>query len=90
MIENYFWEKGAEKFLIFERNLTFNQRANIVNTIVDFLIESYGTDSTSVQKAVVAVAAVNLFPGLEFQDGESTVSIESFSYSLLILTFHSN
>lgn len=90
MIENYFWEKGAEKCLIFERNLTFNQRANIVNTIVDFLIESYGTDSTSVQKAVVAVAAVNLFPGLEFQDGESTVSIESFSHSLLILTFHSN
>lgn len=75
MIENYFWEKGAEKFLSTDRSLTFSQRTNIVNTIVDFLIESYGVDATSVQKTVVAVAAVALFPGLEFQDGESTVSM---------------
>lgn len=76
MIENYFWEKGAEKFLLFKRNLTYSQRTNIVNTIVDFLIESYGVDATSVQKAIVAVAATALFPGLEFQNGENTVSIE--------------
>lgn len=76
MLENYFWEKGVEKFLSTERNLTFNQRTNIVNTIVNFLIESYGVNATVVQKTMVAVAAVALLPGLEFQDGESTVSIE--------------
>lgn len=76
MIENYFWEKGAEKFLVNDKTLTYTQRTNIVNTIVDFLIESYGIDATMVQKTIVAVAAVALFPGLEFQDGESTVSIK--------------
>lgn len=88
MIENYFWEKGADKFLLKERNLTFNQRTNIVNTIVDFLVECYGVDATVVQRAMVAVAAVALFPGLEFQDGESTVSMELFSCFLLFLTFN--
>lgn len=76
MLENYFWEKNAERFLVKERNLTFTQRTNIINTIVDFLIESYGGDATIVQRTIVAVAAVALFPGLEFLDGESTVSLE--------------
>lgn len=79
MLENYFWEKDAEKFLIKERKLTFSQRTNIINTIVDFLIESYGADATTVQRTIVAVAAVALFPGLEFLDGESTVSMKRIS-----------
>lgn len=75
MIESYFWAKGSEKFLINSRSLSTPQRTNIVNVIVDFMVESFGIDATPVQRAITAAAAVVLFPGLEFRDGDSTVCI---------------
>lgn len=75
MLENYFWAKGAEKFLIKTQKLTFSQRTNIVNTIVDFLIETFGIDVSTVQKTLAAAATIVLFPALRFTRGEGTVSL---------------
>lgn len=81
MIESYFWSKNAGQFLVKNVKLTVNQRTNIVNTIVDFMIQTFGINVTSVQKTLTAAAAVMLFPGLEFKGGESTVSERQyFSY----------
>lgn len=76
MLESYFWAKGAEKFLIKSQKLTFNQRTSIVNTIVDFMIETFSIEVSSVQKTLVAAATIVLFPGLKFADGDGTVSIK--------------
>lgn len=78
MIENYFWAKNADNHLIKDRKLTPNQRNNIVNTLVDFMFESFGTEPSPVQKTITAAAAVTLFPGLDFKDGESTVCCDFF------------
>lgn len=77
MLENYFWAKGLEKFLIKDLKLTFSQRTNIVNTIVDFLIETFGVEVSNVQKTLAAAATVVLFPGLRFEIGDGTVSKNS-------------
>lgn len=74
MLENYFWAKGVGKFLIKDPKLTFSQRTNIVNTIVDFLIETFGIEVTNVQKTLAAAATIILFPGLKFENGDETVS----------------
>lgn len=62
-----------EQYLIKEPKLTNSQRIQIVHTLVDFLIEIFGVNASTVQKTITAVAAIVLFPGLEFKDGESTV-----------------
>lgn len=79
MIENYFWAKNLEQYIIKGRKLTNSQRINIVNTLVDFLFETFGVNPSAVQKAITAAAAIVLFPGLEFKDGESTVCSKSTS-----------
>lgn len=76
MLENYFWAKNAEKFLIKDLKLSFNQRTNIVNTIVDYMIETFGIEVSSVQKTLVAAATIVLFPGLKFARGDGTVSLQ--------------
>lgn len=75
MIENYFWLKNAQSFLIKNRKLTIQQRTSIVNTIVDFMIETFGIEVSTVQRTLTAAASVALIPGLEFKGGESTVCI---------------
>lgn len=85
MIESYFWSKNAGQFLIKNMKLTVNQRTNIVNTIVDFMIQTFGINVTSVQKTLTAAAAVILFPGLEFKGGEGTVSKKQNYYPSLTI-----
>lgn len=80
MIENYFWAKNKEQYLTKELRLTNSQRINIVNTLVDFLVEIFGINATTVQKTITAVAAIVLFPGLEFKDGESTVCFDEVRF----------
>lgn len=74
MLENYFWVKNAEKFLVKDLKLSFNQRTTIVNTIVDYMIETFGIEVSSVQRTLVAAATIVLFPGLKFALGDGTVS----------------
>lgn len=78
MLENYFWAKGAEKFLIKNQKLSFSQRTSIINTIVDFLIETFGIEVSSVQKTLAAAATIVLFPALKFANGDGTVCIDKY------------
>ncbi|XP_055308751.1 uncharacterized protein LOC129572737, partial [Sitodiplosis mosellana] len=72
MLESYFWAKNAEKLLVKDSKLSFNQRTSIVNTIVDYMIETFGVEVSSVQKILVAAATIVLFPGLKFALGDGT------------------
>lgn len=73
MIQNYFFGKSLGHLLTKEKVLNAAKRKHIVNAIVDFMIEIYGTDVTYTQKVVIAQAAVIEFPGLEYAAGNSTV-----------------
>lgn len=75
MLENFFWQKNANDSIVKEKILSVDQRKNIVNTVVDFIIEAFGNEPTTVQKIITAQAAIVLCPGLEFREGESTVRI---------------
>lgn len=74
MLEDYFWAKNVSSYLTKNAKLTFAQRTNIVNTIVEYLIETFGINVSTVQKTLAAAAAIVLFPGLKFSHGEGTVS----------------
>lgn len=75
MIQNYFFGKSLGHLLTKEKILNSAKRKLIVNTIVDFMVEIYGADVAYTQKVVVAQAAVIEFPGLAYEDGNSTVNI---------------
>lgn len=73
MLRNYFFAKSLAHLLTKDRLLLPEKRKNIVNTIVDFMLEIFGTELTHAQKIVTAQAAIAEFPGLEFTEGNPTV-----------------
>lgn len=75
MLQNYFLSKSLAHLITKDRLLPPEKRKNIVNTIVDFMLEIFGTELTYAQKIVTAQAAIIEFPGLEFKDGNPTVKL---------------
>lgn len=75
MLRTYFFDRNFAHLLTKNKLLPVEQRKKIVNVIVDFILESFGMEPTFVQKVITAQAAIVEFPGLEFTEGEGTVSI---------------
>lgn len=73
MLQNYFLSKSLGHLLTKDNLIPNEKRKQIVNTIVDFMLEIFGTDLTYAQKVITAQATVIEFPGLEFKDGNPTV-----------------
>lgn len=75
MLENYFWHKNAGNLLSFKNKQTIDdskQKRDIIHLVVDFMLESFGTDISLFQKCMTAFATVTLFPALKYkgsQDG---------------------
>lgn len=86
MIENHFFSKSLGHLLTKERLLTPEKRKTIVNTIVDFILEIFSVDVTYAQKVVTSQAAIIVFPGLEFRDGNPTVKF-SIPFQVRFLFF---
>lgn len=80
MLENYFWQKNAGNLLSLKSKQTIEdskQKREIINLVVDYMLESFGTDISIFQKCMTAFATVTLFPALKYkgsQDG--TVSYQ--------------
>lgn len=79
MLQNYFLGKNLGNLLTKEPLIPTEKRKKIINTIVEFMLETFGNELNYSLKIVVAQAAVIEFPGLEFKDGNPTVNILAFS-----------
>lgn len=73
MLQNYFLGKSLANLLTKEKIIPSEKRKKIVSTIVDFILEIFGTEVTYAEKMITAQAAVFEFPGLEFKGGNPTV-----------------
>lgn len=62
MLKNYFWKKNAGNLLSNKGKpkITESNRRKINNLIVEFMVESYGYNISTVQKAFVAHATIIL------------------------------
>lgn len=82
MLQNYFLGKSLAHLLTKEKIIPAEKRRSIVNTIVDFMLETFGNELTYAQKIVTAQSAVIEFPGLEFTDGNPTVKFWSDGFDI--------
>lgn len=96
MLEEYFRRQNMNKLLLRKNDdiLAENDRKNIINSIVDFMVEAFGKgDPTKIEKRhkkCTAQAAVKLFIGLKAKIGDDElVRIIGFYTSTLVMKLNS-
>lgn len=92
MVENYgsdllnTCEKAARNNLA----LTDGQKTKCVNCIVDYGISLFGLNPLPAQYQLLAIAAIDLIPGLKSKFGKPTVSVLCSIYINIIIVFISS
>lgn len=77
ILQNYFWSKNAGHLLecMTKETITDKNRRDIIVIIVDFLVEKYGQDVSSLVRTLTAATTIVMFPALRYKNSkDGTVS----------------
>lgn len=84
MIKEYLIQNGEQRLLTeseTNESLTEAARKRLINCLCDFMISQFGEYPNKEAKISVSLAAVKLFPSLEFKDGPNDDGIvRNFNY----------